>query len=340
MRVILIGSGVVGGSFTKLLSLRTHDLVREFGIRPRLVALVDKYGAAVNPEGLDPERMLAMLKKKGSVCYDPKFGKPDLNGIDVIEENDAEVVVEATPTNVVNGEPGMSHIKVALKERKHVVTSNKGPLALALPALMELAQYNGVYLRFSGTVGGGTPILDFAKRSLLGDQIISVQGILNGTTNYILTRMADAGIPFDEALEEAQKAGYAEADPSMDIDGYDAAAKIVIIANWILKRRVTLKDVDRRGIREIPLEEVKAAVSNGKRIKLVASADGQMQVALMSIPVDHPLCVSGVLNAVTFTSKYAGEETIVGRGAGGMETASALLRDLIEIKNQLSRAST
>ena len=339
MRIILIGSGVVGGSFIKLVSLRARDLVRGFGIRPRLVAIVDIYGAAINPAGLDPERMLAVFEKKGAVCKDPTFGKPGLSGVEVIEENDAEVVIEATPTNVVNGEPGMSHIKTALKERKNVVTSNKGPLALALPALMELAQYNGVYLRFSGTVGGGTPILDFAKRSLLGDQIISVQGILNGTTNYILTRMADAGLSFNAALKEAQKAGYAEANPSMDIDGYDTAAKIVIIANWILKRCVTLKDVDLKGIRDITREEVKEVASKGKMLKLVASAEGRIQVAPMPIPVEHPLCVSGVLNAVTFTSKYAGEETIVGRGAGGMETASALLRDLIEIKNRLYRSS-
>jgi homoserine dehydrogenase len=337
VRIIVIGTGIVGGSFIKLLSLRTADLIRDFGIRPRLVAVADEYGAAINSQGLDQERLLATIKKKGSVCHDPKFGNPGLTGVEVIRENDAEVVVEATPTNVVNGEPGMSHIRTALTERKNVITSNKGPLALALPALLELAQYNGVHLRFSGTVGGGTPILDFAKRSLLGDQIISVQGILNGTTNYILTQMTDEGLPFDVALKEAQKAGFAEANPSMDIDGYDTAAKIVIIANWILKKRVTLKNVELRGIRNITLKEVKDAASKGKRLKLIASAEGGIQVAPKAIPIDHPLCVSGVLNAVTFTSKYAGEETIVGRGAGGMETASALLRDLLEIKNQLAR---
>jgi homoserine dehydrogenase len=245
-------------------------------------------------------------------------------------------VVEATPTNVRNGEPGLSHIKTAFKTGKHVVTTNKGPLALAFPALKELADYNRVYLRFSGTVGGGTPVLELAKKCLAGDKIVSIRGILNGTTNYILTEMSEKRISFGQALENAKNLGYAETDPSMDVDGIDPACKVVIMANWIMNKKLTLKDVKVKGIRDINLEELERAVERGKMMKLIGSIDKDSRVSPMEIPIHDPLCVSGVLNAVTFVSEFAGEETIVGRGAGGPETASAVLRDLLDIRHSLA----
>jgi len=256
--------------------------------------------------------------------------------LEMIESVEAEALVEATPTNIRDGEPGLSHIKAAFKTGKHVVTTNKGPLALALPALTELADYNKVCLRFSGTVGGGTPILELAKKGLLGDRIVSIRGILNGTTNYILTEMDEKHITFQQALEEAQEKGYAEADPSMDIDGIDAACKLVIMANWIMNKKVTLKDVHIQGIRNISSKELEEAAKKGCTLKLIGSIDDSLKVKPREIPRHDPLCVGGALNAVTFVSEFAGEETIIGRGAGGMETASAVLRDLLYIKQDLA----
>ncbi len=140
--------------------------------------------------------MLLIKKTKGTVAADPEFGHPEMSPMSVLESVEAEVMVEATSTNMKNGEPGLSQIKTAFKTGKHVVTTNKGPLALALPALTELADYNKVYLRFSGTVGGGTPVLEFAKKCLQGDKILAIRGILNGTTNYILTEMSEKGHNF------------------------------------------------------------------------------------------------------------------------------------------------
>jgi homoserine dehydrogenase len=237
---------------------------------------------------------------------------------------------------VKNGEPGLSNIKTAFKTGKHVVTTNKGPLALAFPALTELADYNKVYLRFSGTVGGGIPVLELAKKCLLGDKIVAIRGILNGTTNYILTEMEEKRITFQQALKSAQKLGYAETDPSMDIDGIDAACKVVIMANWIMNKKFVLKDVTVQGIRGVTLQALEKASKRGNTIKLVGSIDGNPVVAPAEISKHDPLCVSGVLNAVTFVSEFAGEETIIGRGAGGMETASAVLRDLLDIKHNLA----
>jgi len=333
---MLIGFGVVGSSFAKILLQRQAELVKNYGIHPKIVAVADKYGATINPRGLNLERLLRLKKEKGTVAVDPEYGRPNLSASDLIESTEAEVMVEVTPTNIKTGEPGLSHIKTALRTGKHVITTNKGPLALALPALTELAEFNKVYLRFSGTVGGGTPILDLAKKCLMGDRIVSIRGILNGTTNYILTEMAERGLTFQQALESAQKLGYAEADPSMDVDGIDPACKLVIMANWIMNKKVTLKDVKIQGIRDITSKTLKEAAKKDRVIKLIGSINGGLKVMPTEIVKSNPLCVGGVLNAVTFTSEFAGEETIIGRGAGGIETASAILRDLIDIKQSLA----
>jgi homoserine dehydrogenase len=336
MRIILIGFGVVGKGITTILTRKYAERVKDYGFNPKIVAIADIDGAVINPRGLNPQKLEA-LKQTRPISSDPEFGHPEMSAIDVIESVEAEVVVEVTPVNIKNAEPALSHITNAFKRGKHVVTTNKGPLALAMPALTELADYNNVYLRFSGTVGGGTPMLEFAKRCLAGDKILAIRGILNGTTNFILTEMSQRRVTFQEALTNAQKLGYSEREPSMDIDGFDTACKVVILANWILNKKITLKDVDRTGIREVSLRALDDASKKGNTIKLVGSIDDDgSTVKPTEIPINNPLCVSGVLNAVTFFTEYAGEQTLVGRGAGGMETASAVLRDLLDIRHELA----
>ena len=336
MRIILIGYGVVGQNLTQMLNQRKTELIKNYGFNPRIVAIADRGGAAVNAKGLNLEETLALKKERSTVAASPEHGHPGMSALNVIENVGAETIVEVTPTNIKNGEPGLTHIKIAFKKGKHVVTTNKGPLALALPALTELAEYNQVYLRFSGTVGGGTPVLDAGKRCLTGDRILSIRGILNGTTNYILTQMDEEHVTFQEALKNAQKLGYAEADPTLDIDGIDTANKLVIMANWIMNKRVTLKNVNIQGIRNFTLETLTKAAEKNNTIKLIGSINENLTVAPTEISRQNPLCVRGVLNAVTFVSEFAGEQTIIGRGAGGMETASAILRDLLDIKQKLS----
>ena len=191
-------------------------------------------------------------------------------------------------------------------------------------------------LRFSGTVGGGTPILDYAKNSLRGERIISFQGILNGTTNYILTNMAH-GLSFNDALSDAKKKGYVEADESLDLDGLDAAAKLVILANWIMGLKVTMKDIEKIGIRELTSKDIEDAAKKSCSVKLIASCNDKLEVSPMQIKNDDPLCVDGTLNAISFTSEHSGTQTIIGKGAGGMETASSILRDLLDIRKEISQ---
>jgi len=171
---------------------------------------------------------------------------------------------------------------------------------------------------------------------LRGERIVSFDGILNGTTNYILTNMAD-GMSFNDALSDAKQKGYVEADESLDIDGLDAAAKLVILANWIMRMKVTMPDIKRIGIREIDSSDIKHATENNCAIKLIASCNKELKVEPKEIAVDDPLCVSGTLNAISFTSEHSGTQTIIGRGAGGIETASSILRDLIDIRNESTK---
>jgi len=337
MRIILVGFGVVGKGVATILARRYAEKVKDFGFNPKIVAIADIDGAVISPRGLKPEKLKEIRQMGYPISADPDFGHPGISALDVIDSVEAEVVVEVTPVNIKDAEPALSHITTAFKTGKHVVTTNKGPLALAMPALTELADYNNVYLRFSGTVGGGTPMLEFAKRCLAGDKILAIRGILNGTTNYILTEMTQNRVTFQEALANAQKLGYAEREPSMDIDGFDTACKVVILANWILNKKITLKDVDRIGIRDVSLKELDKASKKGNTIKLIGAIDDNgATVKPSEIPKSSALCVSGVLNAVTFFTEFAGEQTLVGRGAGGMETASAVLRDLLDIRHKLA----
>jgi len=336
LRIILCGFGVVGQNLVKLLDSRAEDLYAKYGIKPRIVGVFDSGGSATDPSGLDLGRLIQVKKKTKSV-KDYSKSKNKASGLEIIQNVDADVLIEATASNYKDAEPGMSHIVNAMKRGMHVISVNKGPLALAFPSLMELATYNHVLLRFSGTVGGGTPILNYAKNSLQGERIISFAGILNGTTNYILTNMAN-GMSFDVALKDAKSKGYVEADESLDLDGLDAAAKLVILANWVMDMKVTLPDIQCTGIRKVDLGDIKKAAKKNCAVKLVASCNKDLIVSPREISLDDPLCVNGTLNAIAFTSEHSGTQTIIGRGAGGMETASSILRDLLDIRKEISRS--
>lgn len=335
MRLILCGFGVVGQSLAKLLESRSEDLYARFGLKPRIVGVFDTKGSAVESAGLDLSKLINVKKKYGTI---KKYSssKNNLSGVDLIKSLDADVLVETTASNYKDAEPGMTHITEAMKHGLHVISVNKGPLALAFPSLMELAIYNQVLLRFSGTVGGGTPILDYAKNSLLGERIVSFEGILNGTTNYILTNMAN-GMSFKDALNDAKQKGYVEADESLDLDGLDAAAKLVILANWVMELKVTMPDIKRTGIRNVSADDIKNAAKKNCAVKLIASCNKELIVSPREISLDDPLCVNGTLNAISFTSEHSGTQTIIGRGAGGIETASSIIRDLLDIRQEISK---
>lgn len=336
MRIMLIGYGNVGKFFHKLLDERREFLRRNYGITPKVVSIVDRGGAMIDPRGIRYDEALEIKHRFGTVAG-ADDGRRGMSAVEAIDEVECEVVTELTPSNLANGEPGMSHIVEAMRTGKHVITANKGPLALALPALLELASHNDVKLLFSGTVGGGTPFLNFIRKCLKGNEILSLRGVLNGTTNFVLSTMERKGQTMEEALSEAKSLGYAEADPSLDINGFDAAAKLTILTNVALGRRITMSDVVIEGVANISKVDVSRAIGRGKTIRLIAEASPEYaRVQPKEISREDPLCVYGPLNALSLVMEGGWQVALVGKGAGGLETAQALVRDLVELKESLT----
>ena len=331
MRIILVGLGALGQGLLAHLEAQSPRLLDQYGLRVKIVAALDTSGAVVHPGGIEPGALLrGKRSKEGLAALQPRF-RPGRRALEIIHTVEADTIVEVTPTNILDGEPALSHIRGALKAGRHVVTANKGPIVLAMDHLTSLAREHGVLLRFSGTVGGGTPMLDLARLSLRGEPVTQITGILNGTTNYILTRMAD-GLEFDDALAEAKRLGYAEANPAYDIEGTDAAIKLTILANWVMGAHLHVTDVSTRGIQGVTCADVERAHAQGQVVRLVARFDGKRaSVGPEPLAHDDVLNVAGSLNAVTYETENVGSVTLIGRGAGGPQTAAALLRDVIDI---------
>jgi homoserine dehydrogenase len=330
MKVQLVGFGNIGQGLAKVLLKKRKVLKQRHGLDIKIVSISDITGTIADEKGVDLKKALDVMSKSGKLIKYP--GAREMSGLDAIEKIDADVVIEATVSNVETGEPGLSHMLKAMKRKKHVVTSNKGPLALKSKKLQSTAEKNDVLFRFEASVGGAMPILNLARNCLSGDEILAIRGILNGTTNYILTRMLKEESSFDIVLREAQELGIAEADPSYDIDGIDTASKLVILANAIMGADATYKDVKVQGIRDITPEAVKLAKDGGYAIKLIGEVgNSRLEVSPRLVPLNHPLNVEGALNVATFETDVAGEITIVGKGAGAIETNSAILSDLVDI---------
>jgi homoserine dehydrogenase len=333
LRIIIIGFGNIGRGFAKVLNMRYNFLVEKFGVSPSVVAIVDSKGAAINLKGLNLEKALYIKKYKGTVAFYPEYGKLGVTGLEVLDNVNAEILVEATPTNITDGEPGLSFMLEAMRTGKHVVTSNKGPVAIAFDKLWEESKKHGVQLKFDATVGGATPVISLAKHCLSGNQIVSIRGVLNATTNFILIKMNENHCSLEEALKEAREKGICETDPTYDLNGTDTACKMVILANALMEKRVTCRDLQKvEGIEKITVEDLKEARKKGCMIKLVGLADEKrLLVKPMLVPINDKICVDNTLNAVEFKTDMAKEIIIIGHGAGPIETASKMLNDMIEI---------
>ena len=332
----MIGFGTVGTSFARVLHEKRALLRDRYGLDCEIVAVSDiRRGSVYDPKGLDIPELLRLVKEKNSI-EGYGGGKKGLDSLATIRETGADVVVEVAWTNLETGEPGLSHIKEALRAGKHVITSNKGPIALAYPELKGLADENGVQIRFECTVMSGTPTIMMGIDGLAGNVVNGFRGILNGTTNYILTNMEKGGA-YADILKEAQRLGYAEVEPSADVEGWDAVGKTVIVANSVMGAALKPGDVEREGITKITPKDIEAAKRQGKRIKLIAHAwrDGAKVKAKVSpelVELSDPLAsVSGTTNALTFETDGLGAVTIIGKGAGGVETGHGILTDLLAI---------
>jgi homoserine dehydrogenase len=328
VRITIVGFGYVGAGVAEVIRRKRAEIARKFGLTLKLVGIADLNGVFVDERGLDEAELLKLR------TGEKRWERPgNMTSVDLIRAVEHEVMVETTPTNIKTGQPGLEHITTALESGRHVVTSNKGPLALAYAPLMELAEKHERKLKFGATVGGAMPLISLARKNLAGNEVLSIQGILNGTCNYILTRMAESGLPYEHVLKEAQEIGIAEADPSKDVEGVDTAVKLVILANSVFGMNATYKDVEVAGITAITPDALQLADDAGYVIKLIGEVTkaGCLKVRPRLVPQNDPLNVSGTLNVATIRTDLAGDITVIGKGAGPIEAASAILADILSI---------
>ena len=334
-KLAMIGFGVVGQGLAQILLEKKKELKAECGYDFMIVAVSDfNKGSAYKADGLDIEKLLELAAKDGIGEY--PGAKTGWDALKTIRESNADTIVEVSYTDIETGEPAYSHFKAAFESGKNLVTTNKGPTALFFTELKKLAVEKGVQFRFEGTVLAGTPALNLAELCLAGNEIKEIRGIMNGTTNFILTNM-EQGKSYEAALKEAQELGYAEAKPDADVEGWDALAKVVILSKSVMGTDIGVGDVDRTGITGISLDDVKKAKADGKRWKLIGRVvrEGKgvkASVGPEMVDMTDPLAsVGGATNALTFVTDLLGEVTIVGAGAGKIETGFSLLVDMLQI---------
>ena len=334
--IALIGFGNVNRTLAEMIRTDGAKLAEELGFTMRVSAITDlRYGSLVDPDGIDLDAVLSM--QPGDTFEAMPGGAASGDMEQFIRSVPADIVAEATFTNPANGEPALSHVRWALEAGKSVCTTNKGPAAFAVDELKALAAAHGVRFEFEGAVMSGTPVLRLASGPLKGVGITSFSGILNGTSNYILTRM-EAGLTQDAAIKEAQERGYAEADPTADIGGSDVRLKVAVLASEVLGVRVAPDAIPTEGITGITPDMITEAAGQGAHWKLIGqatkAADGTVtaSVSPQMMDANHPLSViTGATNAIMFDTTYLGRITLSGPGAGRIETAYALLSDIIAI---------
>ncbi|WP_336035213.1 homoserine dehydrogenase [Halobacterium yunchengense] len=309
MRLAVLGAGDVGRSVAELAAEYGHVVT----------AFADSTGAVVDPDGVDVAAALDHKDEAGTVG--------DADPADALDA-DYDVLVEATPTTLGDAEPGFGHARAALAAGRHVVLANKGPVAERYDDLRALERESAGELLFEATVAGAIPALATID-GVGAERVTAARGVLNGTANFILTRMAAEGLGYEHVLSEAQDLGVAEADPTFDVEGTDAALKCAILANVIHGGGYSLADVDVQGITDIPPSALDLAAEDGRTVRLIGEVtDDGARVGPRLVPENDALAVSGTMNIVQLETEHAGRLNISGRGAGGRETATAVLADV------------
>jgi homoserine dehydrogenase len=336
LRLAILGFGNVGRAFAHLLLRKAPTLAADYDLTFLVVGLMTAHhGGAVDPAGIDLGQALNVAdsgKPLDGLSPDP----PPDDSLLFVHACPADVVIELTPLNPHDGEPAISHVRTALEKGMHVVSANKGPLAYAYRELRDLARAQERAFLFESTVMDGAPVFGVARAGLPAAEVLGFRGVLNSTTNYILTQM-ETGVSFDEAVRGAQAMGIAETDPSADVDGWDAAVKTVVLANVLLGADLIPDDVDRTGIRDVTPETVQAARERGRRVKLVCRAGWQgkevvARVAPEELPPDDPLAgLSGTSSLVALQTDTLKELSLIEFEPEPAQTAYGLLADLVNL---------
>ncbi|MFW6458469.1 MAG: homoserine dehydrogenase [Halodesulfurarchaeum sp.] len=309
MKLAVMGAGAVGQSVAQLASEYGHTIA----------GIADSRGAVWDPEGIDVNEALGRKRTDGSV---------GTNIPEDLLETDYDVLVEATPTTLGDAEPGFTHVTEALARDRHVVLANKGPMAERYDEVMAAAADSTGSVRFEATVGGAIPAIATVE-GLGPEHVTAARGVLNGTANFVLTRMQTEGLAYEHVLAEAQDLGVAEADPSFDVNGTDAGLKGVILANVLDDGGHTIAEAQIEGIEDFPANALDVAAEDGMTIRLIVETTAErVRVGPRLVPENDTLAVTGTMNILQFDTEHAGQLNISGRGAGGPETASAVLADV------------
>ena len=335
MNIGLIGFGGVGQALIKLLVEKKNYIFEKYNLDIKVKYIIKSDGGIYESNGIDLEEVLGFINKniKEHISWRDGLGIEE-----VIKNNDIDTLIELTSTNIEIGEPGLTHIKRALESGINVVTGNKVRIILKYKELKEIADKNSVKLKVGCTTGGALPSINGGLYDVAGSEIQAIEGILNGTTNYILSKMAIDEVSYEEALIEAQKDGIAEANPSLDVLGYDTACKIVILANVLMDANIKLEDIEIQGITEVELETIKRLQKENKKLKLIGKVkreDSMVKayVRLVEIKEDHPLYFVDYKNkGVYFKTDTLGDISIIGGASGTRNAAASILRDLVLVK--------
>lgn len=337
MDIGLIGFGGVGQALIKLLIDKESYLLQRYNLKINVKYIIKSNGGIYNASGINLSEILKVIDENINITCHNEW-KDNLNINDIIDNNDIDTLVELTSTNIETGEPGLTHIRKSLENNINVVTGNKGPILLDYKKLKVLADNNNVELKVGCTTGGALPSINGGIYDIAGSKIQSIEGVLNGTTNYILSKMANDNVDYKEALLEAQKVGIAESDPSLDVLGYDTASKIIILSNVLMNSDLKLEDLKINGIEEVRLDNIEKAKVRGNKIKLIGKVykkDNLVKGYVTPIEIDenHPLyCVDYKNKGIYYKTDTLGDISIIGGASGTMNAAASILRDIILLR--------
>ncbi len=338
MNIGIIGYGGVGKALVRLLNMQKEILDAE-GLSIKVSYVVDYYGGIHAAEGIDLAALEAFTEKEKDIT---KFsgGSAEITVADMVSDPAVDLAVIMTPTNKETGQPGLSYAESLLEAGKHVVISDKGPIMLAYHKLAALAKSCGVQLGIGCTTGGALPSVNAGMIDMAGSSISSIEGVLNGTTNFILKYMEDHHCEYEQALKIAQECGIAETNPTLDVEGWDTAGKLLILTNVLMGEEKTLADIKVSGITSLTAADIESAAAAGLKYKLVGKTvnkDGQLQmsVGLERLPAEHLLySVEGKNKAVRYVSDTLGELAVIGGASGVIPAAASILRDIVNIHRE------
>ena len=339
MRIGIIGLGGVGRTLISLLIEKSDELIT-MGVKPKIVFVLNSSSGCYREEGIDLRELLDHLETSRDLSLlDGGFQGGDIHGL--LDLANLDFLIEATPTDKATGEPALGHILSALGMGVNVVTANKGPVMLYYRRLKDLADTMGVSLGIGCTAGGALPTISSGQYDLLGARVTGIRGVLNGTTNYILTLMEEEGLEYIEALGKAQKEGIAETDPAMDVEGWDTAIKLIIITNALMGSNLKLQDASIEGIQNLKLEDVNKAIAQGKKIKLIGKVQREGNSwNLVAAPEavdknDIFFGVNGKNKGIQYLTDTLGEVAVLGGASNLKGAAASLLRDLLQIWSKI-----